>query len=482
MKITRIVAFLLTLCMLSFAFVSCSKGDEENTGASVNTATEEGLEDKLGFTQTDYQGYEFTMLVSEEDSFEHFAPEINGSLVNDGVYNRNLSIQNFFNITIDVTTKSCSWENREDYVGTVKTAIMSGEKAYDIVVGANSVLATSFSSDFFKDVAAMEYIDFSKEYWVSNQYENLNINGKMYGLSGDMNLTLYANLFGIFFNSRIVSENSLDNLYELVENKQWTLEKMISMARDIGNDLGDSGIQLGSDDMLGIICHTSPSRGFCISSGVEIFQRDGNGTPYIQTSPSEKHIDVYTRVSNMLNEATNYKTPSVDECIDQFAAGKALFMPYMVKAIEDSRIKEVLEDISIVPYPLYDENQADYITLAGAHLAAFPSNISNEALSAQVATYMAYYGQSDLVGKYYETHIKTRLASVPEMQDMLDIMRDTASTPMSYMYSAQFSPLLVKFYEVSQANDYGSEFVSTYKSYSKLLQKHFEKNILPMYS
>ena len=365
------------------------------------------------------------MLISDGDSFEHYAEKLTGSLVSDAVYTRNTLIEEFFNIDLNIIPKPCNWEDREDFVGGIKNLILSGEKSYDAVVGIVGVMATGFSSEYFLNVGNMQYIDLSRDYWVSNQYEELNVNGKLFALSGDMNLTLYGNMYGVFFNTRVVQDNHLDSIYDIVSNNQWTLEKMRTMAAQVGNDLGDAGIELG-EDMLGIICQTNSSRGFMTACGVDIFQRANDGTVSIQTSASDKYIDIYTRVSNMLNESTNYKTPDLNESIEQLASGNVLFAPMYLKTIEDARIKDVLDNVGIVPYPLYDEMQESYITPLTCNVTCFPINVTNAQLSAQVATYMAYCGQEQLAPKYFETHIKSRLASEPAMQVMLDLMRDTA--------------------------------------------------------
>ena len=253
------------------------------------------------------------------------------------------------------------------------------------------------------------------------------------------------------------------------------------MAAQVGSDMGDAAIELG-EDMLGIICQTNSSRGFMTACGIDIFQRANDGTVSIQTSASDKYIDIYTRVSNMLNESTNYKTPDLNESIEQLASGNVLFAPMYLKTIEDARIKDVLDNVGIVPYPLYDEMQESYITPLTCNVTCFPINVTNAQLSAQVATYMAYCGQEQLAPKYFETHIKSRLASEPAMQVMLDVMRDTATTTLSMMYSSNFDPVLLKLFEVSTTNDFGSELVSTYKTYAKSYQKHWEKNILPLFN
>ena len=479
MKFIKVISLILAICFMSVLFASCVNKEEE-PDVTVETQSDD-LVESLGFDRKDYGDYSFSMLVSEGDSFEHISEGLTGSLVSDAVYARNMAIKEFFNIELEIIAKPCNWEDRDDFVGGIKNMILSGDKSYDAVVGIVGVMATGFSSEYFLNIGDMQYIDLSKDYWVKDQFEELNVNEKLFALSGDMNLTLYGNMYGMFFNSKVVEDNGLENLYDLVNNKQWTIEKMKTMAADIGNDIGNEGISLG-EDMLGIICQTNSSRGFMTACGIDIFQRAGDGTVSIQTAPSDKYIDVYTKISGLLNENTNYKTPDLNESVEQLAAGKALFSPMYLKSIEDTRIKDVLQNIGIVPYPLYDEAQESYITPLTCNVTVFPINVPKADLSAQVATYMAYYGQAQLAPKYFETHIKVRLASEPEMQVMLDMMRDSATTTLTMMYSSNFSPVLLKLFEVSTSNDFGDAVVSTYKTYAKLYQKEWQKNILPLFN
>ena len=94
---------------------------------------------------------------------------------------------------------------------------------------------------------------------------------------------------------------------------------------------------------------------------------------------------------------------------------------------------------------------------------------------------MGYLGNESLVATYFETYLQERLSRTPEMQDMLDLIRQTAMANLTTVYAALFSPNLVTWFEVSGNIDHGTSLVSKFKANAGPAQKILEKNILPRF-
>ena len=500
---TRITAILLAALMLVSSLVACGKTEapettttapSENVGGDTATTTvpaeteapEPTVEDILGFKQTDNENYEFHMLIAKTDEYEHLADTLTGDLVNDAVYARNTQVEEFFNIDLQIKSLPCAWADRQTFTAEVSKQVLAGDPTWDMVIGQSAVMCTGLNSQYYTNIAEMPEMDLSKPWWIVNQYERLEINGKLFGIYGDMNLSLYGDMHGIFFSSAVVTENKLENPYDLVKNNQWTLDKMLTMAEQAGGDLDGTAGASKEGDRLGIIAIDNPMRAFGTSFGCEVVSRGEDGVLVFPAAPSEKHVDFYTKVSDAFKDGSynlKFKNDTYEESLQILAEDRVLFVPSYLNYISNAILRDMKGDFGILPYPKYDENQANYISQigTGATCTTFPQNIANPELSAQVANYMGYLGTESLVATYFETYLQERLSRTPEMQDMLNLIRETATANLTTVYAALFSPNLVTWFEVSGNIDHGASLVSKFKANAGPAKKVIEKNIMPRF-
>jgi hypothetical protein len=301
-----------------------------------------------------------------------------------------------------------------------------------------------------------------------------------------MNLSLYGDMHGIFFSSTIITENKMENPYELVKNNQWTLEKMFQMAEQASAELDGTAGASKTGDRLGIIAIDNPMRAFGTCLGCEVVTRGEDGGLVFPAAPSERHIDFYTRMSNAFADGSynlKFKNDTYEESLQILAENRALFVPSYLNYISNEILRNMESDFGILPYPKYDESQEAYISqiATGATCTCFPQNIANPELSAQVTSYMGYLGRESLVGTYFETYLQERLSRTPEMQDMLNLIRETATANLTTVYAALFSPNLVTWFEVSGNIDHGTTLVSKFKANAGPAKKILEKNIMPRF-
>ena len=500
----RILSALLATMMLVSCLAACGGGKEGDSTTTATTTAQDAvdatasqtpaeteppeptLEEKLGFGETNYEGYVFNMLIAKTDEYEHLAETLTGDLVNDAVYARNTQVEEFFNIDLQIKSMPCAWADRQTFTAEVSKQVLAGDPTWDMVVGQSAVMCTGLNSQYYTNIAEMPGMDLSKPWWITNLYERLEINGKLFGIYGDMNLSLYGDMHGIFFSSAIIAENKLENPYDLVKNNQWTLDKMLTMAEQAGGDLDGTAGASKEGDRIGIIAIDNPMRAFGTSLGCEVVTRGEDGALVFPAAPSERHIDFYTKISNAFVDGSynlKFKNDTYEESLQILAEDRALFVPSYLNYISNAIMRDMKGDFGILPYPKYDETQENYISQigTGATCTTFPQNIAKPELSAQVANYMGYLGSETLVGTYFETYLQERLSRTPEMQDMLTLIRETATANLTTVYAALFSPNLVTWFEVSGNIDHGTSLVSKFKANAGPAKKVLEKNVMPRF-
>ena len=146
-RINRPVAALLLVSLLA-GICSCgeSSGDEPNvteSDSTVDTAVEttvetERSEIKDNLPEADFEGYTFRMIGRQDNfvyQYEMGADEMNGDVINDAAYTRNMNVADRYNINYEITYHGWS-----DFTSTVSQAVLAGEDSFDLVVGAAYML------------------------------------------------------------------------------------------------------------------------------------------------------------------------------------------------------------------------------------------------------------------------------------------------------------------------------------------------------
>ena len=135
-RITRIVSALLAGLLLSTTLLACGKSNEEVqtttavTTTAVTSAVTETTVDPMKandpqLTADNWGGEEFFILYngSEVEPNKDFNAEaLNGNVLNDAIYNRNMAIQDKYNLKINATKYS---------EGEISTMVSNSNKAGD---------------------------------------------------------------------------------------------------------------------------------------------------------------------------------------------------------------------------------------------------------------------------------------------------------------------------------------------------------------
>jgi len=135
-------------------------------------------------------------------------------------------------------------------------------------------------------------------------------------------------------------------------------------------------------------------------------------------------------------------------------------------------IRDMDADYGIIPIPKYDTEQENYITQLGTSTSMLfvPTTASDFALTSKVMESLAYYGYTDVTPKYYEVALKTKYSSDVDMQEMLDLIRETATIDFLFVYGTTLS---------SAPNEYFrfTSFIPGIASVYSKTQRVFEKSV-----
>ena len=486
----RILASILAILMLTSTLLACGKspdtGDAVSTtapaaDAGTTTASETTaetaaptVEDLLGFPTENNNGNVFNILCGQHKAYEFGSESQVGEVVSDAVYQRDLAVEEYLGIDINVILEAGAWAERNSFNDKIVKAVNAGDGSYDLV--NNTIVCTMPASQqgIFTEGGNLAHVNFDQPWWIANMYERFAIGGKLYGFLGDSSLSLYKDMNVIFFNKQIWGEKKPDvNLYDIVRKGEWTLDKFIELTSDMAEDLnGDS--QYNERDLLTFVGESVPCGTWQTSLKLDVITLDASGAPTV-LGMTERFVNAYDTLS-----AYHQNTPgvmrfsSIDaqtyDSMKLFANGQVATMCNFIYSTE--YIRDMDADYGIIPIPKYDTEQENYITQLGTSTSMLfvPTTAADPELTSKVMECLVYYGYNDVTPKYYEVALKTKYASDVDMQEMLDLIRETATIDFLFVYGTTLSSAPYTYFRFSS-------FIPGIASVFSREQKVFEKSV-----
>lgn len=473
-----IAAFLFAASLLS-TLVSC--GSSSDTGEASTKApdasaaiTEEGttgLEDLYGIKSADMGGEELVLLTGQHAEYEYMIEKETGDIVEDAVYYRNRAVEELLNVSLSFVSEA-NWKNSDPFYKTIRTDIMAGDSSYDIINGLNVYTTCLIFDDLFLRMDEIDSIDFSHPWWVPGI--SLEGNDEVYYAFTDASLSLYKDLYVIFFNQSFVQNNGLENPYDHIENNTWTIDTFMKLASEGSRDInGDGKIEEEFDQLAYVAKHAS-NRSFMTATETSLFVRDANGVPTLE-GVSERLTNVYEKMKPFLSDRSlTFVTTEPDMILlaKPFIEERALFMSNCLIAVEGMRNMQT--DYGIVPFPKYDEAQENYHTQIATSTSAIylPTTAENPEMLGTVLEALGFYSWRDVVPTYYEIALGDKYARDETVVRMLDLVRASASTNIDFAYGAIFNT-----YDIINAAWEKKELASWYARTEKSVLKKLEEYI-----
>ena len=436
----KLLSILLAALIVVPMLAACGGGSTEpaQTTASGNAEvqTDAQTEDntpKLAFDKQNYNGKTFNVLSVLECAYEYDAPEQTGERVNDAVYERNGLAEDYLGLKLNFILEQGGWSYRNTYNALITNSIAAGDGAYDYVTGMISCIQPLASSALFTNLFEVPNLDMDNPWWVSSMQKELALNGKLFGIIGDVCLSMYKGFSVFFFNKRMLEDVKMEDPYDVVRSGKWTLDKMMEMTSGLGRDVnGDGNFTLG-DDVYSIIISDVPARSWNSALDIHIVEIGDDGIPHVAPL-SEKAVTAIEKLTPYYHTNDLYqKDTSALET--NFMQGESYW--YLGKLESMEKYGDMEDDFGIIPMPKYDADQPDYYTqIATASLMIFvPLTVNDPAMTGHVLETLSYLTWKSVVSAYYETSLGQRYARDGATAEMLEIIRAHASNGFDYSYS-----------------------------------------------
>ena len=399
----------------------------------------------------DLSGETVTILYDDNSYAQEFISEgINGDLINDAIYNRNETVSARLNVTLNFVGANGRNDN-SGFIATVNNDVQSGSAEYDII-GTYSQLPASFAmSGSIVDLMSLEYLNFEQPWWPATMVEQASINDHLYFCTGDISTNLLWMMHVVFFNKDMIEELKLEDPYTLVDNMNWTVDKMFAMTKGVYEDLNGNGIA-DSSDRYGMTLYTQSLDANFASAGLLCVDKDDQGYFKIaDTLSSEKAVNLLNKFCEWVHETGDVIHDTSISVRAVMGEGRSLFIEDRAFVAKDHLVGQDTFGYGIMPAPAYDNQQTNYITNVGYphNIYSISSGISADRMSraAAVLECMASEGYRQVTPALFETTMKVKYAEDEKTSEIYDLIKTNIDFDPARIYVKEFGSDLASLFK-----------------------------------
>ena len=473
-----ITAWLLLAALLLSTVTACGEKapvETQETERAAESVAESAAEETRAahkVPEVDFGGADFHTLSLDWQGYKFyfFAEEATGDAMNDAIYDRRVRVEEYTNTvhTVEMEADVNVLESQ------VKKSVQAGEDLYgQVLLHCIAGVASLSSGGFLRDYGTMPYMDLAADWWNQGMMDVLRLGkGTYFGVSDYMIPCPYV----IVFNRDMVTENGMDNPYDLVYSGTWTLDRFTSMAETAVRDLDGDG-KYTEEDIHGVTAgEISKYISFMPSCDQFITEKGEDGRIRLAMNTEKTQSIVEKLCAVVSKDGVVYTPPRMDGLLTDslFMNGKVLFNLTPISDIVNLRDAEI--SFGLLPYPKYDEAQSDYRSMDWGGLQCIPTTVRDPEMVGAVIELLAYESAETVIPAYYDVLLAGKLARDEDSVKMLDILFDTITYEVGgnyFGFSAGFSDL---FYTAGRlvVNQKSTDFASWYAKNEKSANKTIE--------
>ncbi len=482
----RTLALALVALMLVSTLVACAGdgGSTETTAAPAASTTAASAESNTpettafdpfaGFDENlRYDGHTFTIHNANRGSSWYtrisvVSEEQTGDIINDAMFTRQSKVEERFGVKI-VEVES------NDLSGDIRREIQANTGDYNMAFANNMACMSLAAEGNFYDLNDIEQLNLDQPWWDQRAREDMSINNKLFYITGAFDITRLDGIRTVYYNKSLANEYNLGDLYAMVDNGTWTLDKYTEMCMAVKADL-DGNTVASDGDRYGVVSYNELLADTLIAGcGFKYIDKDQDDL-LISNLESEAFYSAYEKIRHIMHDDNmnycvrkNTGTGKGDRAAEYlFMGNQSLFYSECMAWTRELRKME--SDFGVLPPPKLDEAQDRYyaivlnpwnmVVLSNNNDLEFTGNIM-EALNA--ASY------DTIIPAYIDITLMGRVARDPETVRMLELVFD------NLYYIVHHSDVITRSTVQSALTGNNANIASTLKTTSKVNAKLLER-------
>lgn len=482
----KIVTILMLMVFL-ISIVSCSQGKTsditnqtavDSAQTSEDSEITEDLSDNLPVIE--YDNADFIIWCDGGPYNNFYDAELTGEVVDDAVYNRNLTVKERFKINLQYNLNDTdSWRDKNP----MKSSILAADGAYSLISGVTLYMAPPAIAGCFTNLNKSDYLDLSRPWWSQHINNNIEVNDRLYMASGFFDMPTVARADVTYFSTEMMNNYNLGSVYDLVYSGTWTFDKMLEMAQTAASDLDGNGIY-DEKDQYGITSQWDVFGIQITTTGYTYATNHDDGTITL-TGYNDSLIKLSEKIYDLLYNATYYYSGytyqgqhNYDNMMNIFTDNRALFLMNGIDKTQYPAIRE-MGTYGILPTPKFYDSQEEYGTFTSAFVSAIPIDSADYEGSAIILEALEAESYKKVLPAYYDIALSNKYLNDEDSVNMLNIIYDNTYCDFTYIYAESGLDTALAF-SVGIIKDYVSWYESKAESYNTRIAAMVEKiNALP---
>lgn len=401
-------------------------GDE-----SVTDVPEDLYKPSRDLTALDYKDEIVRILQCDFKKDEFDFNEGSSETMSNAVYSRNKQVEEDLGIRFEYVSVNSNAQSPNMLAAAVRQNAQNTEKDAFHIVAQPSYYSVSLILDgLYWDLATVEnsYIDLSRKYWSAGFINASTVNDRYYFLVGELCTSVLDEMEVMFVNDQLV-DDYLDgiDLHELVYDKGWTYDKMLSLLTEVGSG-EESGVwgmaldvnSLSIDGMLASLKLTTVGIG-------------DNGMPKVDINNAH-NIGIVGKLRDLYwnNPSVTNQGGAIKNFKDQ---QNAVFTMNMLKNAADLYKSGIR--YTLIPMPMFDEKQEDYIVTAHDEYSSISicASVKDASMYTAVVEDLCYRSHDTTYNAKYEKTYAGQYAQTLKNRKMFDFMFDHLNFDLGAVYS-----------------------------------------------
>lgn len=481
-KHLKLITLVLALIMILACFASCVQLEDdfevEGPGGDGDVAEKvpETVEKK------DYGAEFYLSILPDVNPMKYYWVEKSeGDAMSEAIYARQEKVYNYLGVEVVATSAG----NYQTYVEPFRNAVEKRDGSVDCLISHVQTGVSGFVKNMYlKDFNEVQGIDLDQDYWNAEFMDYLAIDGSRYIGFSNFNI-LYTQV--IAFNKDMLDQyaGSMEKtLYQMVEDYEWTLDEMLSLAQLVSIDKTGNGKT--DDDVYGLTGQQwVPWINFFHASNINLVEQNESGKyeiSFMSATNQEKTNTLVKKLKDFAASEFAYLEYPAGGTIASpkvpLTSGRALMQLTSTYSLEGFLKYDL--NFGVVPYPMFDTNQKNvgYRSLQWGGYLCIPSYVSNELMVGETLEILSFYSD-DVMITFYEKMLGKQVADVPEDAKMLDeYIWETVTTDFGQTYGDDAGGVLYFLPTVTRDTaDGGKEMMSYYNSFYKNTNTSIDKFI-----
>ena len=465
-KVARVLILLLVVAMTISCFAACGKRDDKKKKPTSNNNTSTGVDmpDIVDLDDYIYRAYVRSNAATGGDPMADGNPAFfcEDFWVNPeegepedalafSVYERNNQIEADYNCKIRQVSQTINM------VQELARYMQNGD-TFDLTIILAKSAASAATQNLLKEMNGLSSLNLQHEAIDQNARKELSIAGKLYYVSGDMNISALDSVAPTIVNldryeqySESIVKDAFEgdqlysNIYNIVRAGQWTIENMLKIAAiaSVDTDKTDGDLGANPNDAIGYFQYDQNAVYYFYGTGGRITQINEEGVPEFVIKEDQ---DLFDYIFDKLHptKRTTQKYPhgfSKDRQTHFISNADTLLTDMTLWDVRKSLYKDATFKYGLLPNPVkeagdsYNSVVYFYNTV---HLWAIPNNVEDVETAQLMFNVMAAYSnlnrEKSTMDAYYTRTICFLAATDPDARDMMDMIKKATVYDIALLY------------------------------------------------